>query len=163
MSLAEGQVVGLLCDVRVNDENIGELCGKAQLDLRATLKVQAHALRKLWKGSQTHQILFLCKKNPKKSLIKAFIDEFVFNNIAANSKKKPQNNISILVLVYFFKPTVSLCPTAAESVSHVGIVARQNRICEGSPLRQTAANLQGLLSLCSVKLPHVCTQQNINL
>lgn len=46
----------------------------------------------------------------------------------------------------------------AESVSHAGTVARQNRIRQRSPLRQTTANLQGLLSLCSIKLTHVCTQ-----
>lgn len=46
----------------------------------------------------------------------------------------------------------------AESVSHVGTVAGQNRIRKRSPLRQTTANLQGLLSLCSIKLTHVCTR-----
>lgn len=53
---------------------------------------------------------------------------------------------------------MSLRPMPAESVSHVGTVAGQNRIRKRSPLRQTTANLQGLLSLCSVKLTHVCTQ-----
>lgn len=53
---------------------------------------------------------------------------------------------------------MSLRPMPAESVSHVGTVAGQNRIRERSPLRQTTANLQGLLSLCSIKLTHVCTQ-----
>lgn len=53
VSLAEGHVFRLLYDVSVNDKNIGELCSEAQLDLSTTVKVQTHALWKLWKDSKT--------------------------------------------------------------------------------------------------------------
>lgn len=46
VSLAEGHVLGLLHDVSVNDQHVGELGGEAQLDLSAAVKVEAHAL---WK------------------------------------------------------------------------------------------------------------------
>lgn len=48
MSLAEGHVLGLLHDISVNDQYVGELCGEAQLDLSVAVKVEAHALRKFW-------------------------------------------------------------------------------------------------------------------
>lgn len=46
VSLAEGHVLGLLHDVSVDDQHVGELSGEAQLDLSAAVEVEAHAL---WK------------------------------------------------------------------------------------------------------------------
>lgn len=48
VSLAEGHVVGLLHDVGVNDQHVGELRGEAQLDLSAAVEVETHALGEFW-------------------------------------------------------------------------------------------------------------------
>lgn len=55
VSLAEGHVFGLLHDVSVNDKNVGELRGEAQLDPSAAVEVQAHALGKLWESFRKKQ------------------------------------------------------------------------------------------------------------
>lgn len=52
MSLAEGHVLRFLNDVSVNDEHVGELCSEAQFDLSPAVKVETHALRKLWIKTQ---------------------------------------------------------------------------------------------------------------
>lgn len=56
MSLTEGHIFRLLHDVSVNDEHVGELGSKAQLDLSATVKFEAHALRKFWDAKKKYKL-----------------------------------------------------------------------------------------------------------